>query len=431
MPVGALCVTTDLEEVARAEALIKQGKAAEAYKLLEPFEFEYAGDIDFDYWLGIAALESGQPGKATLALERALTVNPDFLGARLDLARAYFALGDVERARTEFENLLKLNPPAAAKLTIERYLTAIEQGAALGKSRLTGYLEATLGHDTNVGAASSQSQVFLPLFGVVFTQDQSNLKQADSYFAVGGGFEFNYPVGRHVSLFIGGDYKNRANVEVDTFNTISYDGRVGVQYALDRDAFRVTGSYGQFYLENDYNRESKALSLEWRRAVDRWNQLSVFGVAGRLRYPQPDQQGNNANYTLGGAGWLRTLDEEKRAVVFVNAYTGYERDTDERIDGDKKFYGGRVLGQYGIRSNAELFGSFSAQQNDYELQNFLFSEYRKDRLLEWSVGINWRIDPKWTIKPQVVYTHNLSSIVTNAYDRWDASITARRDFRSF
>src|SRR5512141_635394 len=121
---GALAADLDLT---RAEALMKQGKAAEAYSLLEPFEFEQSGNIKFDYLLGIAALDSGKPDKATIAFERVLAVDPNFVGARIDMGRAYYQLGDMTRAKTEFEAVLSQNPPPAAKATIDKYLAAIEK----------------------------------------------------------------------------------------------------------------------------------------------------------------------------------------------------------------------------------------------------------------------------------------------------------------
>ena len=119
---AALAAGVDL---AKANALMKQGKAAEAYALLEPFEFEQSGNVQFDYLLGIAALDSGKPAKATLAFERVLATDPNFAGARLDMARAYYQLGDYTRAKTELETVLKLNPPPAARATINNYLAAI------------------------------------------------------------------------------------------------------------------------------------------------------------------------------------------------------------------------------------------------------------------------------------------------------------------
>src|SRR5450759_1837094 len=67
-----------------AEALMKAGRPADAYNLLEPLEFERSGEVRFDYLIGIAALDSGKPDKATLAFERVLAVNPNYAGARLD-----------------------------------------------------------------------------------------------------------------------------------------------------------------------------------------------------------------------------------------------------------------------------------------------------------------------------------------------------------
>ena len=124
---GALCFTLGFlsgaamaqqAEVARAQQLLDQNRPAEAYEYLLPFEDRYAGNVEFDYVLGISALDSGKSDKATLAFERVLAVNPNFAGARLDMARAYFQLGDADRAKAEFLTVRELNPPAQAQAVI-------------------------------------------------------------------------------------------------------------------------------------------------------------------------------------------------------------------------------------------------------------------------------------------------------------------------
>src|SRR5688572_20406570 len=99
----------------KAEALLRAGKAGDAWQLLSPLEAQHAGQPDFDYLLGIAALESARPNRATFILERVITVNPGHLAARLEMARAYFALGDFERAEREFNLILKASPPAETR----------------------------------------------------------------------------------------------------------------------------------------------------------------------------------------------------------------------------------------------------------------------------------------------------------------------------
>ena len=92
------------------KSLLEQGKPAEAYALGRNTP-EALGDPAFDFYFGIAATDSGHAGEGVLALERYMLNFPDNANARLELARAYFTLGEDARAREEFENVRKSNPP--------------------------------------------------------------------------------------------------------------------------------------------------------------------------------------------------------------------------------------------------------------------------------------------------------------------------------
>ena len=59
-------------DLARAQQLLRQGQAAQAYAILEPLESANAGDLNFDYAMGVAALDSGHADRAVIALERVL-----------------------------------------------------------------------------------------------------------------------------------------------------------------------------------------------------------------------------------------------------------------------------------------------------------------------------------------------------------------------
>src|SRR4030081_3534524 len=73
----------------RARALLAGKDAKGAYTLLLPQEAQRAGDPEYDYLLGVAALDSGQYERAVFALERVLGVQPDNHVARAEIARAY------------------------------------------------------------------------------------------------------------------------------------------------------------------------------------------------------------------------------------------------------------------------------------------------------------------------------------------------------
>ncbi|MDE2118833.1 MAG: tetratricopeptide repeat protein, partial [Betaproteobacteria bacterium] len=262
-----------------ADALVKAGKPGEAYDLLEPMEFERSGEVRFDYLLGIAALDSGKPDKATLAFERVLAVDPNFAGARLDMARAYYQLGDLPRAKTEFETVLKANPPDMARATIQKYLAAIESQMHAKDNRITGYLEGTAGHDSNVNAATSQGLVAVPALGnLVFTLNQTSLKSADDYLGWSGGVNVLHPVNETVALYAGADVRQRGNMAMTQFDTINLNGNVGGIFVLGKqDSLKLGLVDGDYTLGSVRYYDNVGLNGEWRHVFSPANQMSVFG----------------------------------------------------------------------------------------------------------------------------------------------------------
>ncbi|RPH60942.1 MAG: hypothetical protein EHM83_13735, partial [Burkholderiales bacterium] len=113
--------------LAEARRLIATGQADSAFGALDARVADYAGDPEFDYLLGLSALDSGRPGQAVMALERVLMVRPDFLQARAEIARAYFAIRERENARREFETVAAQRIPDEARRVIGRYLDAIRR----------------------------------------------------------------------------------------------------------------------------------------------------------------------------------------------------------------------------------------------------------------------------------------------------------------
>jgi predicted Zn-dependent protease len=96
--------TRQLKTVQQAQLLVQTGKFAEAYALLQPMEFDLSGDIAFDYLLGISAVNTGKPDRATLALERVEAISPEYGDVRLWLGIAYFQSNDMARAKKSFTN---------------------------------------------------------------------------------------------------------------------------------------------------------------------------------------------------------------------------------------------------------------------------------------------------------------------------------------
>ena len=416
-------------DLARAKALILEGRGVEAWAMLEPYEFQLAGQPDYDYLLGVAAIAAGHPARATLALERVLTVNPNHAAARLDMGRAYFALGDYARARTELMEVLAHDPPPAARDTIERYLAAIKQRTNRSVVRATGYVEASVGYDSNVNGGIAQSSLFLPLFGVTFVLAPSVTRREDDFASVAGGINLTLPVKKNWSLVAGADAQQRSNWRVDTFDYRSVDINAGLQHTAERAVTRVTVGTNHYDLDNAAYRRLQSLNVEWRRQYDRRTQFTLYGQDTRLRYVQPATRSESSNMVIVGVGGVRTLDEATRSFAFGNVFAGDDAATDQRIDGSRRVSGMRIGLQRELRSDADWYATLGVQHSKYRQVNVLFNVARRDWQYDVVLGVNWRLDDAWSLRPRLSYTRNDANTGINDYDRSVLWVTLRRDWR--
>ncbi len=427
-PVSATKTEALEKLLSEAGALLNNAKSAEAYKLLEPMDFEYSGNNRFDYLLGVSALDSGHPDKATLAFERVLAIDPNFAGARLDMARAYFHLGDLARAKTEFDAVMKQDPPQAARLTIEKYLSAIESAKKTKNNRYSGYVEGAIGRDTNVNNSTSQSEVAVPALGnLVFTLSPTNLKTPDNYYSVAVGGEVNQGLTDTWGVYGGADLRKRGNRSMTNFDSSSVDTRAGVFLNAGADSLRFGVTLGKYTLAETAYRDSSGLTGDWRHNFNQNNQLNVFGQYSRNRFAQSEMQLNDFNQSVFGTGFLHIMPDGKTAL-FGSINLGNERAVYERADGDKTGYGLRVGGQTSVYETIDTYANVGYQMGRYNKENIAFLATRNDKQYDVAIGGNWHWNKLWTMRPQISYTKNNSNIQIYGFDRLDASITIRRDF---
>ena len=422
-----------------SEALIRRGNPEEAYKLLEPHEFEHAGDIRFDYLLGIAALDSGRPDKATFVLERVLAVSPSYTAARMDMARAYYQLGDMSRARTEFLGVLKQNPSPAARASIERYLEDISLRESGKYTHIGGYIQAVSGYDDNVNNSTSQSQIYVDVNSSYSVLDPTNVKTADSYYGVAGGGEIDYQNNSSWGLFAGVDIQQRGNSAQKDFDSVALNMRAGMSFRRKIDLVNLGVLGGRFYLGGSRNNNTSGFDLEWQHIFSPGNQLKAFGRSVQYRYADAVMKTNDFDQHIIGLGWSHVLDSGSSSLS-GSLYFGTESDVSTisnppaspnggRTDGAKHLKGIRLGGQTALSAQATAYGYAGIQSGDYQQVNYWFQRKRADRFYDLTLGANWHWDKYWSLRPQISYSRNDSNIVIYGYDRTDVSITVRRDFR--
>src|SRR5258708_31116776 len=268
----------------RARRLLQEKNPQAAYQLLQPLESQRAGDPEYDYLLGIAALDSGERERAVFALERVLAVNPNHAQARAEIARAYFLLGEKENALREFQNVRATNPPEAVKQTIDRYLSAL----GVAPTQLNGFLEIGFGWDSNVNSATASNQIAIPaLGGIVATIAPSGVKIHDTFATAGGGGSVVHGFAREWAVVAGAAVNGKFNTHQSDFNTGTVDGNLGLRWSRGGGAI-TGGDHGQdVRVRHDDFRRSSGVVAQWQHSYSEHGQVSVFVQEATPSYPTP------------------------------------------------------------------------------------------------------------------------------------------------
>ncbi len=410
----------------RAKQLLQQQNPKAAFALLEPLQSQRAGEIEFDYLLGIAALDAGDAQAAVFALERVLAVNPNYLQARAEIARAYFVLGERDSARREFEAVKAQGGiPPEALASIDRFLSAL----APQQTEFKAYIELALGYDSNVNSATSRSTIAIPFFGGAIAQLNAAGQSLGAWFGgISAGASISHPVSSQVALIGAAAYGGKFNQErANDFDTGQVDVSAGARWAEGRNQVVGLAQAQRFWVDNDTYRNSLGGTVQWLHNLTPAQQFTLFGQYAALRFP--DQSPNDADRWIAGVGYSQALALPYAPVYYLSAYGGEQKETDSAFPWlGFKPYGTRVGGQLSLTERTLVFGAFSFEYRTYNGVEPLFLVRRKDDQYDARLGVAYTFAPKWTLTPQVAYTNNVSNIELNEYDRTVASVSVRRDF---
>jgi len=411
-----------------ARALLDKGDAKAAYALLEPLESQRAGDPDFDFLLGLAALETGKNTNAVFALERVLAVNPTNVRARAEIARAYAALGEASTAKQEFETVKRQGVPPEVASTIDRILATVTRIEDEGRTTVRGYVEATFGHDSNVNSATSANGVTVPAFGgPILTLAPFSRQQSDTFESVGTGINVRHPLSREWAV-VGGLNGNKRmnNNHKDIFDTGGVDAHLGMVRTYGRDLFTAVVQYNQLWVDNDRYREATGFTSQWQHNYNDRTQSSFYVQYANLIYPPEGPR--NADRFVIGANAAYVLPGFK-TIFYGGAYLGEEvaKDDDFPYLGHT-LYGLRGGTQHEFHRDARFFANLGYEHRRYGGENPLLLRTRDDDQWYVGLGVTWTPAKNWVVTPQYQYTDNRSNLEINRFRREVVSVTVRRDF---
>ena len=365
-----------------ATELIGRGQAGAAFALLAPLEPERSGDPEFDYLLGIAALETGQGTRAVFALERVLAVEPMHDLARAEIARAYFLLGERETARREFETVRQsATAPAEALQTIDRYVDLLDRARPPTKpgTTISGYVEASLGYDSNINSATDKKQLVFPVVGpapIPLDGPLRNLREKENGFAkLSAGVNAAYAFNERWQLIGGAGGFNRLTEA--PFSTRDIYGYAGVSMDWNRHRFTVAGTAENFAIDAHTLRNVYGGYGTWTYDINDRSRVNLSVQGTNLQYKNLGffvagsriSDARNVDRYVFSVGYDRALRGSTAPLIYTSLYGGMENENNNLFpQHGHDLIGGRISGSAQIPSispNVRGYVSLNLEHREY------------------------------------------------------------------
>ena len=431
----------DPQVLERARGLLASGNAKQAYSELAPLQDKLSGTPEYDYLLGVSALDSGRNEEAIIAFERVLAVTANHAGAQMDLARAYYATGSYDLAEAAFIKLRAANPPPAAQQTISRYLEAIQARKHQSTAGWTGFGELGLGYDSNItgvptdfGAAAQQS------FNLVGITATGNSVKTDAAFLQGGfGAEYSQPMGRGYSLFAGGEVRGRAYHNESDFNSVSGEVRFGGALNTGANQWRATASYMDFNQEGaapgdpkpTSDRRMGGVGLDWRHLVDSKTQVGAAIQFNAIRFPTNDIE--DFDQVFLSVSYLKSFERAGVPMLYLTAFASDDKAKNTFTDGvttkSKNLVGARSYFQYSLSNNLQAYNALGIiyRKDKDPFARSTTVETGRDTYGEVTVGLSWAFRERCALRLQYAFSTNASNIDIYDFNRHEVSSTIRCD----
>jgi hypothetical protein len=334
-------------------------------------------------------------------------------------------LGERDAARREFETVRAQQVPPDVKQTIDGYLSAI---ASADVTKITGFIEVGGGHDSNVNSATGSSQLAVPsLGGAIFTLDPTATRNADTFTALSGALNLTHKLTTDWSLVGSLAAAMKNNTHEDHFDTLNFDGSIGMRWARGAEAITVAGQFQDFELDYARYRVANGGVAQWQHSFSERSQGTLYAQYANLHYP--GQEIRDVNRSVYGAALGHAFNGRFTPVFFGSAYFGQEKPETEGVPQlGHRLAGVRLGGQLRISTGLTTFANLSFERREYGGEDQTFLVTRQDNQSDAVLGVSYLLRPGTTLIGQVAYTDNKSNIQINRFDRTVAGVSLRFSF---
>jgi tetratricopeptide (TPR) repeat protein len=443
------CGAQDARDLAaQAKALVEAKNPERAFALLERHEERLGGDVEFDYWLGVAALETTRLDRAVIAFERVLVRDPLFDSARLELARTYLRMGALDLAAQEFDRLAPRASSAESRKVLEDYRAEIERLRSRKRLAISGFVEVGAGRDTNLSSSTRDfPNAILSSFGLPGILPTGNsIRRADNFIAANLGGDVIHPMSEERAVFAAASLRWRGYREFDDYDYLLADfiagarlraGGIDYSAAALLQSFRQDGAIvdalGAERITND--RDAAGVNLEVRRDLDAITQIALGVQFTAYRYRNnPGQDTRQTVMSLAldhRPGWLpyattlglRAFYGQDEARRPLNPFT--------ETTASRHTFGARLVAQTDPAERLSWVKAlgWSRRIDDDPFARATLVPTGRDDLFEAFVRANYRLTPTLSVQAYGSYVYNKSNIDLYSFRKAEGGLLLRYDMK--
>lgn len=423
--------------------LLEQGQDGQAYALGRAHP-ELLGQPFFDFFFGIAALNTGHAGEGVLALERYLLHFPENRSARFHLGRGFYLLGEDARARGEFQALVADARDDEAR-RIAEYLDAIRARERRYKPTASASVELGAGWDSNVNAGIAAGQVAGLPAGYVVAPGQSSEKLGSTVAVAAASAQGSYPLTPNLAVYGAAGLQGRwhRRDRSDVFDSHSLNVQAGLAYVKGRHQLRLGVDGTGLSVDSQSYLQAGAVVADWQYQADAANRFGLSAQVAHNDYRDtrtyldlaqttPIASGGNLRdsrlWSLSG-NWTRALAHAWSPSLNLMLTVGEERNARGRPDLSRQLWGARAAlsAQPAPGWTVESALSYQASRHTADFAPGIAA--RHDDLYQLDLGASYAIGRQWTVRGDWQRTEQRSSIGLYQYQRDALTLRLRYDTR--
>jgi len=411
-------------KIEELRSLVDQNEFQQAYELAISNLDQYEGVPAFDLQYAIAAIDSGRLSEGVFALDRVLLLEPDNAVAKLELARAYFLLGQFEKSKFLFEQVQTLNPPENVAVRISRFLAMIEERTSIPPTRFNSFVELWAGYDGNINSGPGTQTNLITL-------SDSALGRGDQFSQVklGSSVEHQYSDDGALSFSFNADLRYYDTEPSQDYRNISVSG--GHTWYDDNQQYVLNFIAQQYSLDYEDYRDMLGANLGWNKQLSKNSVLKSFVGVNQLTYD--DATWKDATQTSAGINYLYGGSGGWNPIYFVGAFIGEEDPDVSGILSDgqvaRKFYGGNLGVQLSPLEKLTVTPALTYQTSKYKGDDWIYAIKRKDDFTQFNLNLSWEVDKSWVVLANYSYTEADSNIELYEYDRQQIMLGMRYNFQ--